>query len=280
MKKSIITIALAVLFINAANGYCQKSKSLVDIPGKGRIERAGKKGNESLRFYNEKGKLIKAISLKSDTVKTGKGLRVTECVGTKAAATGCYIGVSRFRYNPALENLGGSSLESWTEYYNPRGKLMWRKECSGSEVSADGSWVVLKISIWSPQAKEYDYAQYEDPKHRDRIIVVDSLGRETFRYEADSTRGYSYGGFHISNDIIFADLAYYPDTSIKYYKDQHLDFTKILSIKYKKAHTVPHDTAVKYDYGVDKDYNVVYVLKEDIIKGVTPFRRVIPLEEW
>jgi hypothetical protein len=276
MKNNIISVLFAVLIISTTNGYCQNTRTEIEIPGKGRIEVTGQESiygfkYNNLRFYDGKGKLIKTITLKSDTVKTGKVLRVTECVGTKAAANDCYIGVSLFRYDPTLQNLGGSSLESWTEYYNPRGKLLWRKDCSGTDVSEDGNNVVLLIPIWSQRSKEYEYPKFGDPKYRERIIVVDSLGRETFRYEADSIRGYDYSGFNISGDFIFAHGAYHkPFTT----------FSKIVSIKHKRTHTIPEDTAAKYNYSVDKDYSVIYELKDDIIKGVTPFRRVIPLEEW
>jgi len=280
MKTNLITLLLAALIINAASGFDQKNLILVDIPGKGRIVKVGEDGNQSLRFYNERGKLIKTIPFKTDTVKTGKGLRVTAYLGFIESLKNCYVGAVKYEYDPAIEYRVVPWVKNWSEYYNPRGKLLWRRESSGMSVSEDGSKVVLMIPILSPQATDYEYPEIADPKSRARLLVVDSLGRELFRYEADSSRGYSYSGFNISDDIIITDLTFFQDPSIKDFKDQRLYFTKVISIKHKKAHTVPHDTAVKYDYGVDKDYNVIYTSKEDINKGVTPFRRIIPLGEW
>lgn len=157
--------------------------------------------NKVVEFKNNKGQLVKSISLKADTVAIGNDdngtkERVTTYYGGAIGNKYCILKTVRFyHYKNTYGSLVDPDAGSWIEYYNANGKLLWKiKDAYYDNVSAAGNRVVVVVPIFSDEAKKgkFEDPKSEDPKYREYIVVLDTLGNEIYRYETKDINGFGF----------------------------------------------------------------------------------------
>lgn len=216
-----------------------------------------------IEFRNDKGQLLKTISLKPETTAVGsdsKGekIKITEKYEFVYSKNEIYLGLRCLNYTRYKNGnrVWPPEHEASVEYYNREGKLLWRKPGANSfSISDDGSRLAVIVPILSEKAKlgRYEEPEMEDPKYREQLIIIDSLGVELFKYETYKFSGVAGLIEHGKYGSVFLTQ--------KYAEEGGSD-KLIFSVDIPKTYIISKDTL--------KKYNTVFINNEGSIIFTKP----------